>query len=227
LSHLRAAKTDWHWTMLIRPLDPESESDVRFVLSSLPCESAIPRDACLIETAAHGKGESTMVSVSKYKLNGIGRTWNATCITVDLHGHWLFCPAGETGRDLHGAPMPPHSTAGIQLFPANQPWTAWWLADPRCLGIDVIKPIVPGGPEHIIYHDLELDIWWRDGDGRIVDQDELQEAVDRGLLAPDVAAQATRIAEELLVRLRSGDPLFTETGFAYLDAAIAGRRSPR
>lgn len=179
---------------------------------------SLPSMVCLDGRSRKG---TVMVSVTKHKLDGTGRAWNATCTRADDGGYWLFCPAGEAGQDLQGTPMPPHTTDGIQLIAPGQWWTAWWWDSPRWIAIDIMEPIAidPDGP--FAYRDLELDLWWREGDCGIVDRDELQEAVERRLLAPDVAAHATRVAEGLLTRLQCGDPRLVETGFRHLDAAIS------
>lgn len=161
-----------------------------------------------------------MVSIEKHKLDGTGQTWNATLSRVDVHGHWLFCHAGTPIEALDGSPLPPHPTDGIQLITPGQWWTAWWLATPRCLGIDIVAPIQPQDQDRFTYRDLELDIWWRDGAGRIVDEDELNESLHLGLISQTLADAAGCMAKELLARLQAGDPLFTTVGFQHLDTAI-------
>lgn len=161
-----------------------------------------------------------MVTVIKRKLDGTGRSWHGEIFRVGEHGTWMFCPAGSEGRDLTGKVLPAQTTDGIQLLTPEQWWTAWWWAEPSWVSFDVIEPLRSSESEGISYLDLELDLWWRDGQCGVVDQDELQLSLAHGRIDHEMAKQADLIAHQILDRLQANDPLFTFLGFRMLEQAL-------
>ncbi|WP_161606012.1 DUF402 domain-containing protein [Microlunatus speluncae] len=154
-------------------------------------------------------------SVTKIKLDGAVRTHWSRLITAAPPGTWLFAPEGTAVHYDSGELYTKHNTAGVQLLVPGEWWTAWWWQDRRWIGIDVTLPVTETD-NGFRYTDLELDLWWRDGDCGIVDQDELREAVDQGRIDSDTATVAERVAAELRQRLRR-DREFVEHGFTVLD----------
>lgn len=159
-------------------------------------------------------------SVTKVKLGGAVRTHQRRRIETSPQGAWLYAPEGTAVHHDTGELYTRHSSAGVQLLLPGEWWTAWWFADKRWIAVDVTFPVeeVPGGYR---YTDLELDLWWRDGDCGIVDQDELKAAVVSGQIDRPTATTAERVAADLRDRL-SSDQGFVERGFALLDERLGG-----
>lgn len=157
-------------------------------------------------------------SVTKIKLDGVARTHTSLQIDVTPERAWMFAPEGTAVHDDTGELFTRHDTAGIQLLEPGQWWTAWWFDDRRWIAIDVTFP-VEETPIGFRYTDLELDLWWRDGDSGIVDQEELQAALASGQIDEMVATTAEQVASALHDRLRH-DHEFVQRGFAMLDHAL-------
>jgi hypothetical protein len=163
-------------------------------------------------------------SVTKIKLDGAVRTHLSEQVSTSPEGTWLFAPEGTAVHYDTGELYTHHNTAGVQLLIPGQWWTAWWWQHRHWIGIDVTLPVIEND-EGFRYTDLELDLWWRDGDCEIVDQDELRAAVDHGRLDQETAGIAERVAAELRERLLR-DRAFIEHGFTVLDQCLAaGSRS--
>ena len=71
---------------------------------------------------------------------------------------------------------------------------------------DILEPIVQVGPREWRAVDLFLDLWLdaRGGEARLLDEDELEEAVARGWISAETGAAARREAERLLRLARAG-----------------------
>ena len=158
-------------------------------------------------------------TVTKIKLDGAVRTHRSEQVSASAAGTWLFAPEGTAVHYDTGELYTRHSTAGVQLLIPGEWWTAWWWEERRWIGVDVTLPVIETD-EGFRYTDLELDLWWRDGDCGIVDQDELRAAVDQRRLDLATATRAERVAAELEQRLRSGRE-FVEYGFTVLDQCLA------
>lgn len=165
-------------------------------------------------------------SVTKIKLDGAVRTHESRQVATSSDGTWLFAPEGTAVHYDTGEIFTHHNTAGVQLLIPGAWWTAWWWQRRHWIAIDVTLPVIETD-EGFRYTDLELDLWWRDGSCGIVDQDELQAAVDHGRLDRTTATTAERIAADLQERLRN-DHEFIEYGFAVLDhCVVTAQGSPR
>jgi hypothetical protein len=159
-------------------------------------------------------------SVTKVKLNGPARTWTSRLVDGTDDHAWLYAPAGTL---VHHESPPGHVTryesAGVQLLVPGLWWTGWWWAAGHRIDIDITLPVskVDGGYR---YTDLKLDLWWQDSDCGIVDQDDLQAALDIGDLDSATAARAAAMADDLQTRLER-DHEFVQSGFNIL-ARILG-----
>jgi len=71
---------------------------------------------------------------------------------------------------------------------------------------DILEPVVPVGPREWRAVDLFLDIWLdaRGGPPRLLDEDELEEALERGWVDAATGAAARREAERLMRLTRAG-----------------------
>ncbi|MBQ4473752.1 MAG: DUF402 domain-containing protein [Lachnospiraceae bacterium] len=72
--------------------------------------------------------------------------------------------------------------------------------------IDIIEPEVREEENSVIFHDLLLDVViYPDGDVKLLDLDELGDAIDRHLIPEDYAVKALRRADALLRTIRRGE----------------------
>lgn len=176
-----------------------------------------------------------MVSVCKAKLSGWTNTHRAEVAQQDATGTWLFSPAGTTVTSRSGKVVWVQPVDGMQFFPAERlplsgGWYVAWCweagADPademwnhRWVSIDLGTEAgsAPGaGPYDFV--DLELDLWCGPHGLGIVDQDDLEDVVARGLVGPEQAAVVTRAADELYQHLLGGcENAFGGVGWALLD----------
>lgn len=160
--------------------------------------------------------------MTKVKLNGPARTWSAELVGSTHAGAWLFAAAGTPVRHEEPAGYVSHyESAGVQLLEPGQWWTAWWWADARRITIDITRPVT-ANQHGYRYVDLKLDLWWRDGNCGIVDQDDLQAALEAGDLDQATADVAQQVADDLHVRLHE-DHEFVRSGFALLDRMLTPR----
>ncbi len=71
---------------------------------------------------------------------------------------------------------------------------------------DIVEPVVPLGPRAWRAVDLFLDLWLdaRGGAPLLLDEDELEEALEHGWIGPETGAAARREAERLLMLAQRG-----------------------
>lgn len=81
--------------------------------------------------------------------------------------------------------------------------------------IDVTTPAVFDGAS-VTYVDLELDLWARDGDHDLVDQDEYEAARTAGLITDDQDGLARAAAADLEHQLAERVEPFGEVGWDWL-----------
>ncbi len=82
------------------------------------------------------------------------------------------------------------------------------LADGSFTGYyaDILEPVTPVGPHEWRAVDLFLDVWLdRRGGVHLLDEDELEEAEERGWITRETGEAARTEAERLLARARAGD----------------------
>ena len=85
-----------------------------------------------------------------------------------------------------------------KMFHADGHFVYWY--------IDIIEPEVRESENSIIFHDLLLDIViYPDGDVKILDLDELADALDQHKIPEEFAVKALRRADTLLRRIRRGE----------------------
>lgn len=184
-------------------------------------------------------GERASATIRKIKLDGSWAEYTAELIPSPAEigdhtpsGRWLYSAAGtevrRSGRDPIAQPADAVTyvpTAGgfvaMHWRPAATPthphWAGPWIS------VDIADRITLGPDGSVSFRDLELDLW-RAADGvGIVDQDELADAVTRGLLDPSTAAAAERTAGTLADHL--ADVSLTDA-FGGLGWALLDRRSP-
>ncbi|WP_168207385.1 DUF402 domain-containing protein [Microlunatus elymi] len=157
-------------------------------------------------------------SVTKIKLGGAVRTHQSVSIQTTPEASWLYAPEGTAVYYDTGELYTHHNTAGVQLLVPGEWWTAWWFQDKRWIAIDVTLPVEETS-EGFRYTDLELDLWWRNGDSGIVDQDELDTALTSGKVDQTTAEAAQQVANSLHDRLQH-DREFIELGFSMLDRCL-------
>ncbi len=82
---------------------------------------------------------------------------------------------------------------------------AYYRADGTLIGeLYNIQTPAELGPEGVHYTDLEVDVMRRDGRVAIVDEADLDQAVDRGAISPNLAETARTVARRLADTLRTG-----------------------
>ena len=98
---------------------------------------------------------------------------------------------------------------GLSLYCMDEGWkiSKMFHADGHLVYwyIDIIEPEVLKEANKIIFHDLLLDvIVYPDGTVRLLDLDELADALERGLITQALALKALRRADKLLNVIRKG-----------------------
>lgn len=169
------------------------------------------------------------VFIRKVKRGGGEGVWGAYVVDHHEFGTWLFTPERSLLRwtadgkietccsgvpDLPGAPV-------LHLVPREGWWFARWQRLPRPhVAIDICTPAVLIESTWS-YDDLELDLLI-DGDERreLVDEEEFATACDAGLIDDAEAAAARCAADELMARMRTGDPVFSSLGWELLDQCL-------
>jgi hypothetical protein len=155
--------------------------------------------------------------------------WGAYFVGEDEHGTWLYTPQGSLARGRHsgasdvcyvGTPEPPGLHV-LHLAPANGQWwfAAWAVDSARGTAIDICTP-----PEvsrgRVSFVDLELDVYQRDGDVVVADQDEFEGACRSGMITARERRACLRTAKGLESRLMRGDDLFDTDVWSRLQAAV-------
>ncbi len=158
------------------------------------------------------------MDVEKLKLDGAFWRWQAREVATDVHGTWLYSPAGTVCQGRDGAEYIQPAN-GVQLMPDHQCWAAWWWQGRDLITID-IATMTEKVDQTWRFTDHELDLWCTDNDCGVVDRDELDEAVQANLIDKITAHRAEQVADELHVRLRShDDDLFAKAGWEMLRRA--------
>jgi hypothetical protein len=162
------------------------------------------------------------VQVEKRKCPGRPRPagpMQGIVVSKDVHGTWLFAPAGERNT---------HLMTGLMLLPQGRWWVAWWWDDPagRWCAADVATcPVWEDNGWR--YDDLEIDVY-RNADGQVgvVDEDEFEEARLR-VPYPSRVTQAALAARDELVRLMTdGIEPFGAVGLARLAEQVGAWPEP-
>jgi hypothetical protein len=146
--------------------------------------------------------------------------WGCYLVEEDASGLWFFTPErtlyrGTTGNESLSGPV----ASMIQLIPAS----AWWFArwQESRLGARVAIDIcTPGQRENNTwsYIDLELDlVKFTDGRVVVLDEDEFEEARQRGCISDDEASRALSTAQALKERLVTTDRVFDIIGWEKLE----------
>jgi hypothetical protein len=162
--------------------------------------------------------------------------WGSYVADADEAGLWLFTPEqslyrGTDGLDVSvcfaGWPDPPGRPV-IHLIPHEGWWFARWQDTPQGahVSIDICTPcrFVDG---FWSYDDLELDLMkFTDGTYRVVDRDELDEAVRAGHVSDDELRTCLETASMLESRLAAGDDLFDVRGWRVLERCVAEPYEP-
>jgi len=178
------------------------------------------------------------VTVRKTKLSGRTSASPATVVQRASEGAWLFSPRGTLVRDPAGTVVWTQPTDMVQYFPAAPlPRSGGWYVaccwevgpDPevemwnhRWISVDLAVPDTAPGAGPYDFVDLELDLWCGANGLGIVDEDELAEVEEAGLITAEVA-ETTRLAgDELYEHLAAGwTKAFGGVGWALLDRRSA------
>jgi hypothetical protein len=166
-----------------------------------------------------------VVGVRKRKLDGAWMRWAAYAVDTDPHGTWLYTPLGSivvgersgvSARSYVGVPDAPGLEV-LHLAPAAGWWFAAWTVDGlgRRLTLDICRPPAFSAGQWS-FDDLELDLWWRDGEAGVADHDEFDEACALGLIGSDERATCLATATSLEVDLRSWAAPFDELAWHRL-----------
>lgn len=152
--------------------------------------------------------------MTKTKVNGQTRVWQAYRLGADQFGVWLYAPAGTPNCNPSGELTSELVMDGVQLIPVDAWWVAWWWAD-RSITIDVATP-ADVKADLVSYLDLELDLWARDGDHGLVDQDEFETVRAAGMVTDEQDSQARSAVADLRRMLAGRDEPFGEIGWQWL-----------
>lgn len=162
-----------------------------------------------------------LVQVNYTKYDGTLH-WNLRMrrLGEDEHGVWLGLPGGSVMRKGHG-PDVPLAVAHVILFPRGAWWTAAFNAAPRETEVycDITTPPEWVSPDEVTMVDLDLDVVRKrkDGDTRLVDQDEFAEHQVRFGYPADVVAEAETAGQWLLAAVTQGARPFGGERHRWLD----------
>lgn len=173
-----------------------------------------------------------MLVVHKVKLTGATGRHAAYALGTDVHGSWLFSPAGSLFRgEIDGqvgwcdAAQDPAGRGRplLQLMPTARWWVACWVAthDGVLVTADISTPAarVESGWRFV---DLELDPF-RHPDGRlgVEDEDEFAAACVAGQIDADSEAGARREVVDLMAALDRRIEPYGRVGEEKLAQAVA------
>ena len=174
-------------------------------------------------------------TLTKHKLDGSSRSWQAQLLGEDEYGHWLFAPAGTLTTDGSGQPLGRHDQDGVQLLP-RAGWTAWWWLD-GSITIDLSSPVqLDAGDHHCEsadppdaglprrqrcarYLDLELDLWQRGTQYGVADRDDYAQARQAGQFDDAQHEQVMADLADLEQRLATGGEPLAAVGWQRLEQA--------
>jgi uncharacterized protein len=159
---------------------------------------------------AHRRAKVGGVELAAEKWGGVAHYRGAVHhLGDDELGTWVWGPAGRTiMRGDEVGFVTEHPT--LMLVPPDAWWMlAWWLGHPTVeLYVNINTPAVRDG-DVISYVDLDLDVVRRcDGSIEIVDRDELELHSAQLGYPPDLVARAEAAADEVVERMRRGEPPF-------------------
>jgi hypothetical protein len=144
---------------------------------------------------------------------------DATEITEDRHGAWLFL---RTGRPWHTQNDTGELPFDVVVLLAPDRWlVTWWCDDPadRRLELDVCLPPVQGDAGWS-FVDLELDpVRHENGFVEVEDHDEFEAACRNGWIAPEEATIALETAARMEAALRERVEPWGEEGWIRLQSA--------
>ena len=162
--------------------------------------------------------------IAKDKNAGYSIRVGAYVLDEDQFGTWLWTPAGSVARYFNG------DDVLLQEWPnflslaqsAEWFWAGWWIRpDGPTVSTDACTPprLVDGT---WFWTDLELDIV-RDHTGAVwvEDEDEFDEGIAAGHIAPELEQAARAVTIELERRLRERVSPFDDIGWRRHDAALA------
>jgi len=158
---------------------------------------------------------------------GIAR-WSVYIIKEDHYGLWLYSPKGTLFRSQKGSVIGEcevgqgNRDTGLHvmhLIPNEYWWIAAWYLDHITIDI-CTPPTCIDGEWH--YTDLELDpIAFPDGRIIVEDEDEFNDACNKGLIPPNEAIEARTATTTVVKHLCHQTEPFGQVGWHMLNQAIS------
>ena len=163
------------------------------------------------------------VRIDKVKRPGGVFEFDMEVVDEDHDGIWLGYTEGSNWRAPHDTGTMPFDA--IVLIRPGEPHVTWWVDDPadRRVEVDVCLPPVETR-DGWSFIDLELDPIRHELNGvvEIDDDDEFQDACDRGWISAAEARLATATAHALAAALIDRKEPWGETGWLRLGQLRAG-----
>lgn len=161
-------------------------------------------------------------TITKQKITGESRSWQAYLLGEDKYGTWFYAPAGTANRDRSGKLINHLAMDGVQLIPVDDWWVAWWWLDDG-ITVDIATP-AERGANTAAYVDLELDLWASGDDHGLVDQDEYDAARVAGLISDEQDGNAVAAAKVVDRMLAEQNEPFAGVGRQLLQHARLSAR---
>ena len=137
----------------------------------------------------------------------------------DEHGTWLGSPAGTIVHYISAGARVPSKSPQIRLIPAGRWWSAIFFGGDRepALYCDITTRAEWVTPSQVTMIDLDLDVeLWRDGELKLLDEDEFADHQVSMGYPPEVIAEAKLAADHVLTAISTGREPFATVWQTWL-----------
>jgi protein associated with RNAse G/E len=138
---------------------------------------------------------------------------------TDEHGTWLGSPVGSVVHYVKADARVPMKVPQVRLLPAGGWWSAIFMGGDRepAVYCDVATRAEWASPSEVMLIDLDLDVeLWRNGDLKLLDEDEFAEHQVLFGYPAEVVAEARKAAEYLVRAISAGQEPFATVWQSWL-----------
>lgn len=138
---------------------------------------------------------------------------------TDRHGTWLGSPVGRIVHYIAADARVASKSPSVRLIPPGGWWSAIFFGGDRepALYCDVTTVAEWPAPDRVTMIDLDLDVeLWRDGELKLLDEDEFAEHQLTFGYPAEVIREAARAASFLVTAISSGQEPFATTWQSWL-----------
>jgi protein associated with RNAse G/E len=139
---------------------------------------------------------------------------------TDEHGTWLGSPVGRVVHYIAADARVASKSPAVRLIPPGGWWSAIFFGGDRepAIYCDVTSVAQWPSPDRVTMIDLDLDVeLWRDGDLKLLDEDEFAEHQLSFGYPDEVIASARQAADHLVTAIKSGQEPFATVWQSWLN----------